>query len=235
MQQHCHRCGGDLSSDTTFCPHCGAPQLYLPDYHQTSTTPGLAFTSVVPPPLNLRPIDWKAAIRCAAFVTAVAVLLCLISIALPFIGLLGICWILSASLTTLALYQQRRPAAIMNPRIGARIGLTTGLLLLAGLSCALSIAGLIARFGTHSHSLGQVDADIAQMNIDIPAYWAANRDKFGISDAQYTDLLRIFNFPEVRVGLLLAGIGFDCIILLVLSTLGGALGGLLRTRRAPAA
>jgi hypothetical protein len=229
MQPHCHRCGGDFSpgQDTSFCPHCGAPQLYLPDYGESViTATGPVFTSVSQQPLNLRPIDWKAAIRCAALVTAVAVLLCIASIGFPFISLLGVCWVLSASMTTLALYQHRRPVALMNPRIGARIGLTTGLLLIAGIGLALAVAGLIARFGTHS--MGQFDVDLA-------AYWAANRAKISSSGAQYTEMLRIFDLPEFRAGMLLAGIGFEAAIILVLSVLGGALGGFLRTRRVPAA
>jgi hypothetical protein len=228
MQQHCHRCGGELSPgyDTTFCPHCGAPQLYLPDYGESlATATGPVFTTVSQQPLNLRPIDWKAAIRCAVLVTGVAVLLCLASIALPFISLLGICWILSASMTTLALYQRRRPVALMNPGIGARIGLTTGLLLVAGLGIALAIAGVIARFGTHS--MGQFDAETA-------VRWAAARTTLADSGTQSAEMLRFFDLSEFRAGLMLAGIAMYGIIILVLSVLGGALGGLLRTRRAPA-
>jgi hypothetical protein len=227
MQQYCHRCGGEfsLANDTSFCPQCGAPQLYLPDYEGTASTSGAVFASV-PQVLNLKTIDWKAAIGCAALVSTVAVLLCLASIALPFISLLGVCWILSASMATLALYQHRRPVALMNPRIGARIGLTTGLLLITSLGLSLAIAGLIARFGTHS--MVQFDAETA-------ARWAAARATLAASGAESAEMLRFFDLPEFRAGLMLAGIGIYAVILLLLSTLGGAFGGLLRTRRAPAA
>ncbi len=47
-------------------------------------------------------------------------------------------------------------------------------------------------------------------------------------------MLQVFDRPEFRAGMMLLGSGFDALILLLLSTLGGALGGLLRTHRAPA-
>jgi len=226
MQQYCHRCGGEFTAghDTSFCPHCGAPQLYLPDYESTATASGPVFAAV-PQALNLKPIDWKMAIRCAALVTGVGVLLCLASIVLPFIGLLGICWILSASMTTLALYQQRRPVALMNSSIGARIGLTTGLLLIAGLGFAFAIAGVLLRFGTHS---------MAQFDAQTEAAWAAARATLAASGTQSAEMLHFYDLPEFRAGMMLAGYGICGVILLLLSTLGGALGGLLRTRRAPA-
>ncbi len=84
----------------------------------------------------------------------------LVSLGLPGFGLLCLVWILSASMTTLALYQRRRPVARMNARIGARIGLTTGLLLIASLGITFAIAGVVARFGLHNMS--QFDAEIAQ-------------------------------------------------------------------------
>jgi hypothetical protein len=227
MQQHCHRCGGELahSNDVTpFCPHCGAPQLYLPDYESAPATLGSASTETQPT-LHPQLVDWQTAIRCAALVTAVAVIFSLASLGLPYISLLCICWILSASMTTLALYQRRRPVARMDAAIGARIGLTTGLLLVAGLGIALAISGLIARYGLHSMS--QFDAETAQR-------WAAARATL-IASAQSPQMLRFFDLPEFRAGLMLAGISVYAAIILFLSTLGGALAGLLRTRRAPAA
>jgi hypothetical protein len=170
-------------------------------------------------------VDWQTAIRCAALVTAVAVIFSLASIGLPYISLLCVCWILSASMTTLALYQRRRPVARMDAGIGARIGLTTGLLLIAGLGFALAIAGLVTRFGLHSMS--QFDTEIAQR-------WAAARITL-VASAQSPQMLHFFDQPEFRAGLMLAGIAVYAAIILFLSTLGGALAGLLRTRRAPAA
>ncbi len=227
MQQHCHRCGGELAPGndiTPFCPHCGAPQLYLPDYESTTATAGSASTETQPI-LHPQLVDWQTAIRCAALVTAVAVIFSLASLGLPYISLLCICWILSASMTTLALYQRRRPVARMDAAIGARIGLTTGLLLVAGLGIALAISGLVARYGLHS--MTQFDAETAQR-------WAAARATL-IASAQSPQMLSFFDLPEFRAGLMLAGISVYAAIILFLSTLGGALAGLLRARRAPAA
>lgn len=226
MQEHCHRCNGDLTPGndiTPFCPHCGAPQLYLPDYENAETTP----TPSTENPLTLHPqlIEWRTAIRCAALVTAVAVLFSLAALGLPVIGLICVAWVLSASMTTLALYQRRRPVAGMDAGIGARIGLTTGLLLIAGLGFALAIGGLIARYGLHSMS---------QFDTETATRMAAARATLTAAH-QPPEMLHFFDLPEFRAGMMLTGIAIYAAIILFLSTLGGALGGFLRTRRSPAA
>ena len=226
MQEHCHRCNGDLTPGndiTPFCPHCGAPQLYLPDH--ANATPATPASAETPSTLHPQLVEWQTAIRCAALVTAVAVLFSLAALGLPVISLLCVGWILSASMTTLALYQRRRPVARMDARIGARIGLTTGLLLIAGLGFALAIGALVARYGLHS--MAQFDTETAQR-------MAAARATF-IAAHQSPDVLHFFDLPEFRAGMMLTGLAIYAGIILFLSTLGGALGGLLRTRRTPAA
>ncbi len=77
MHKFCHRCGGELSAgdgEASFCPHCGAPQIYLIDYEEASAAAEEATTGAQPPP-RPREVEWKTAIRCAALVALVAAVL----------------------------------------------------------------------------------------------------------------------------------------------------------------
>jgi hypothetical protein len=231
MQEHCHRCGGDLASGdevAPFCPRCGAPQLYLQDYDRSNLVPGsdTADTTGSPPPPHPQEIDWKTAIRCAALVAGIAAVLSLIAIRIQLLSLLSTLIILCASLITLALYQQRRPRARMDAAVGARIGLVVGIILVVCLGTAMAIAGLLARFVLHS--MGAFDAELTQqMHTQIEHAAATNPAS--------PELLRYFYSPEFRAGMMLAGVAFLVVILIFFSTLGGAFAGLLRTRRTPVA
>jgi hypothetical protein len=234
MHEHCHRCGGELTSSdevTPFCPHCGAPQLYLQEYDRAVPEPGSAVpeagttTGAAPPP-HPQQIDWKSAIRCAALVAGIAAVLTLVAIRVPILSPLRTLIVLSASVLTLSLYQHRRPAAEISPAIGARIGLVVGLALIVSLAFSMAIAGLLARYALHS--MGAFDADvIQQMRTQIEHAAAANPTS--------PELLRYFYTPEFRVGMMLMAVAMVAAVLLLLSTLGGAVGALLRPRSRRAA
>jgi hypothetical protein len=231
MQQTCHRCGGELlegSGESPFCPHCGSPQLFLALENQSAATGGeavsAASTGAAAPP-RPQQVEWKTAIRCAAVVAAVAAVLSVVALRVDVLSPLSLLWIMSASLITLGFYQKRRPAAWMDVRVGARIGVVVGICLAVELGVAMAGAGLVARFLLHS--MGSFDAQMAaqilvlqktmqQQTTPVPA-----------------DLLRFFNSPEFRAGSMLATFALVSAGLLVLSTLGGAFAGLLRMRRGP--
>jgi hypothetical protein len=242
MPEFCHRCGGELpekSGESPFCPQCGAPQLNLALENQSIQTngevadaePGAESTVAIPPP-NPRQVEWKTAIRCAAGVAAVGAALSVAAIRLDVLSSVSFLWIMSASLITLGFYQKRRPAAWMDVRVGARIGVVVGVCLALELGIALAGVGLVARFGVHA--MGSFDAQmtdlIAQMqktiqqksmqqtNTPIPAGW-----------------MEFIGTPEFRAGYALFCCAFATAGLVVLSVLGGAFAGLLRMRRRPAA
>lgn len=227
MQEHCHRCGGALVSGpdiTPFCPHCGAPQLFLQEYDRTdSDSEGAPLDSTGTPPPPAPPlVDWQAAIRCALLVAGIAAVLSLIATRVPFVSPFSSLTILSASILTMGLYQRRRPRARMDAAVGARIGLITGLSLVVCLTVAMAIAGLIARFGLHT--MGAFDAELTQqLHLQIDRAAAANPVP--------PDTLHYFYSPEFRAGMMLTGVAMFSFVLLFFSTVGGALSGLLRTRR----
>jgi hypothetical protein len=192
---------------------------------ETPAVDSLNSTGALPPPKPQR-IDWKTAIRCAAIVAGIAALLSLGGTRIAALSLLSWLWVLSASPTTLALYQRRRPLAWMDAGVGARIGLVAGLLLVSALALSLTGAGLFARFVLHS--LGEFDALLtAQLHLQI--------EHLEVTNPAAKGMLSFFYGPEFRVGIVLTYAAVVGAMLLVVSTISGAVGGLLRTRRGAAA
>jgi hypothetical protein len=204
-----------------FCPHCGSPQIYLQDYEQQSGGAEADTTGAIPPP-RPQQVEWKTAIRCAALVAGVAVGLGLVSQRVQVISLLSLLWTISGSMIALSLYQRRRPLAWMDAGVGARIGLVVGLALVTCLGIAWAVGGVVARYGLHS--LAGFDADLTRTIHD--AY-----EKAAAMAPQPPETQRFWFSPEFRAGMMLFGFGMVSTFLLILSTVGGAVGGFVRMRR----
>jgi hypothetical protein len=241
MPEFCHRCEGELpegSGESPFCPQCGAPQLSLSLENQSVETGGEPVGAAVGAmdgagstgalaAADPQQVVWKTAIRCAVVVAGVGALLSVGSIRVDVLSSVSFLWIMSASLITLGFYQRRKPAAWMDVRVGAHIGVVVGVCLALELGTAMAGAGLVARFGLHA--MGNFDAQMAaqvqkaiqQSSTPVPA-----------------EMRGLLESPEFRGGMMMAGFAFLAAGLVVLSTLGGAFGGLLgqlRMRRGPAA
>ena len=224
MQDFCHRCGGELPAGdgaSTFCPHCGSPQIFLQDYEEQTGAPDADTTGTVPPP-HPRQVEWKTAIRCAVLVAGIAAVLGLVASRVQAVSPLSWLWTVSGSLIAVALYQRRRPQAWMDAGVGARIGVVVGLALVTGFAVAMAVGGLVARYGLHS--MAGFDAELTQM-------LHAQIEKAEATTPEPPDVVRFLYSPEVRAGMMLAGFAMVSGVLLVLSTIGGAVGGLLRMRR----
>jgi hypothetical protein len=224
MHEFCHRCGGELSpsvGESPFCPHCGSPQIYLQDYEEQNNGADSATTGSTPPP-RPQQVEWKTAIRCALLVAGVAAVLSVISSKVQLVSPLSWLWTISGSMITLALYQKRRPLAWMDAGVGARIGVVVGLALVSCLAVAMAGAGLVARYGLHS--MAGFDAELTQT-------LHAQVEKAAATAPQPPEVVRFLYSPEVRAGIMLAGFAMVSGLLLVLSTVGGALGGFMRMRR----
>jgi hypothetical protein len=231
MPEYCLTCGGELpgaSRETPFCPHCGAPQLKLaaelrqPEPEETA---GTATTGMLPPP---RPhaVDWRMAICCAGAVAVVGGLLAVIALRVPLLTPATVLWVVSGSLITLGLYQNRRPAARMDAGIGARIGAMVGVCLGVGLATAVAVAGVVARFGMHA--MASFDGQMAMLQGMVQQAMQQSAQRSGT--ALPPEVLRFVQSQEYRAASVLTYCGFAAVGLLVISALGGAFGGLLRTR-----
>jgi hypothetical protein len=110
----------------------------------------------------------------------------------------------------------------MDAGVGARIGLVVGLALVACLGVAWGIGGLVARYGLHS--LAGFDAELTQAFHD-------GFEKASAMAAQPPEVKRLWFSPEFRAGMMMLGFGMMSGFLLILSTVGGAVGGFMRMRR----
>ncbi len=135
---------------------------------------------------------------------------------------LSLLWTISGSIITLALYQRRRPLAWMDARVGARIGVIVGLALVVFFAVTIAISGLVARYGLHS--MAGVDS---QLTSELQVQF----EKATAITPQPPEIKGLWFSPEFRAGMMLTGFGMMAGILLVLSTVGGAVGGFMRMRR----
>ncbi len=226
MHQYCHRCGDELPGGdgiTPFCPHCGSPQLYLQEYQQQTSLSDGETTGALPPP-HPRQIEWRPAIQCALAVAAVAAVLSLAASRVGMVSPLSWLWTISGSIIALGFYRRRRPNAWMDAAVGARIGLVTGLMLVLGLACSEAIAGLVARYGLHNMANfdAQLTTQLGQLREQL--------QRSGSNNPELSQMLRFIATPEFRVGFMLTGISVAGLFLLAISTVAGAVSGMLRTR-----
>ena len=236
MQEYCLNCGDELpprTGETPFCSHCGAPQLKLSlDLQpiEQDASPGASTTGMRPPP---RPpqVDWRMAIRCAAAVAAIGGLLSVGALRMELLTPATVLWTMSGSLITLGLYQNRRPAAWMDARIGARIGAMVGVCLGAGLAVPVAVAGLVARFGMHA--MASFDTQMATLQNMVQQAMQQSAQRSGTPLPP--QVLRFVQSQEYRAASVLTYCAFVGVVLLIISALGGAFGGLLRTRHRAAA
>jgi hypothetical protein len=173
-------------------------------------------------------VDWKVAIRCAALVAVIAAALTVLAVwlpGIPLLGTVGTFWTLTAAMSAVTFYQRRRPLAKMDARVGARIGFTTGLALVACLMFAMAAVGLVARFGLHTTAGfdAQITELLRQMTVQLSHTAAGSPELPGV--------LRFVSSPEFRAGYVLMTVATVSTFLLLFSMLGGAVGGLFRTRR----
>ncbi|MCL2661329.1 MAG: zinc ribbon domain-containing protein [Acidobacteriaceae bacterium] len=226
MTEFCHRCGDELpatAGSATFCPHCGAPQIYFAGQNPDAEQTGNPQTAAQPPRLQL--IEWKTVIRSALMIGFVAAILNVASAGLPGLFLLNYLLIFSTPALALAIYQKHHPQARMDLRIGARIGLVVGLVLLGCMAASSVIMGVVARFGLHN--MANFDAQLLQkihQGQEMAQNWAVAHN---IPKPDYSYM----NTPEARVWILLLNYGLLGAAVLAFSTLAGALGGTRRTRR----
>ncbi len=178
-------------------------------------------TGTLPPP---RPnqIDWRMAVQIAAIVAVVGAALSLLAAKLPNIVPLSTIWVVSASLTTLAMYQRRRPLAIMNAGVGARIGTLVGLALVFFLGVALAAGLVVARYKLH---------DLAGFDAGTEQAVKIQLDQLAATRPVPPENLALINSIEFRTAMVLTGFGIAFAGVFVISIFGGAVGGLLRTRR----
>jgi len=252
MREHCHRCHGELPDRAAsnpyddenallFCPRCGAPQLLLPDHlrlqpvdaGQTDTTGA----SPPPRPAGARnavtpgQVDWRAALAAVLLVGGVGAVLELIGLKSNAASFLSLLWTISGAVIALGLYARHRPQAWMDARVGLRVGVATGLVLVAAMGVSLSATGVVMRFGTHS--LGWFDAEMTQSFGTVSQQLVARMQEQKQSDDIQRRMLGLLGSDAVRAGLGLFYLGLLGGMVLLISAGGGAFAGMLRASQSP--
>ncbi len=223
MHLLCHRCGDTLAGNASFCPQCGAPQLRFtpPEVAPLSSTgPAAADRSDPPVGVERGDIQWKSAIRIAASVSLAVGLLSSI------LALGSLVWVMGGAVLVIALYRRRVPYAVLQPSLGARIGVVTGTMTAAIAVAINTLLLVVQRYGLHQGNL--LDA-----SLNSTVQQAISRASTGTeAQAQVTTTLAFLLSPEGKAGMVLAGMACIALIILLLSIAGGVLGAqFYRNRR----
>jgi hypothetical protein len=226
----CHRCQAELpphdEGTLIFCTHCGAPQVQLSEelLAQVEAQAKAAEEGAVGPIMREpASLVWAGAIRCVGLAAAVTAVLAGLSTVLPPVVLLTLLWAIISPVVVIGLFQSRFPLVPITTGFGARLGILTGLAVSLVLTIAKTIELLALRFGTHGRGMSEFDSMLTNTFAQQQA--AANAAQLG---TQFFG--RAQNVPEFRAGLFLFSIAFGTVILLVITTAGGAFAGFVRSR-----
>lgn len=209
-----------------FCTHCGAPQVQLSEelLAQVEAQAKAAEEGAVGPIMR-EPASmlWAGAIRCVGLAAAVTAVLTGLSAVVPLVALLNLLWVMISPVVVIGLFQSRFPLAPITTGFGARLGLLTGLAVAVVQTVANTFELLALRFGTHGPGAGELDS--------ILNNWFAQQQALANAAQSGTQFFaRAQSVPEFRAGVVLALIGAGTVILLVITTAGGAFAGFVRSR-----
>ena len=177
-----------------------------------------------PPPPKPQAVAWPVAMRSAAVVVLGLAALFAAAFALPVLSLPSLLSISAASFLAVGLYRRQMPEARMNAGIGARIGLSTGVMLTAALAAVLATGLVMARYRLHA-----MDAFDAQWSTQISLMLDRTQAARGPMPPEAVHQMET---PEFRAGSMLGGLGVLAVVLLVTTTGSGAFAGSIAVRPA---
>lgn len=184
MEHSCHQCGAAVEEGTAFCPQCGAPQIRVAVQEEPASpplppgTPDDAQPPAEPVALGPEPpegapaparIEWSQAIPAAA----TAGIILALAWVLPPLGF--ILWVVAAGLVGVTFYRRRVPAGGLTPRMGARIGVISGLFGFAVFALLLAMELLARGGGKFRELVQQVLQQAAARNADPRAQQAVQQ------------------------------------------------------------
>lgn len=221
-----------------FCPHCSAPQLLLPEHMRLDDPVGAAgsTTGTLPPPrvADSRGVDWRMALPGAAVVAVVGALLTVAGLKFDGVALLSFCWLMSGAVIAVGLYSRRRPRVWVDARVGLRIGVVTGLLMLGAMAVAGAGAGVVMRFVTHGmEAFDRQGVEQAKQAQVWALRWLQGQNQDKEVQERYVAFMNspAMTSPEMRAGTELAQLGFEGALLLLISAGSAAFSGMLQGRR----
>ena len=237
MDHPCYRCQADIPEGTTFCPHCGAPQIRVspPESDATpapmptpnapplpggnSTTPSSSFSwnqadgpHAAPPGQVRWDLAWKGALLCgvgAAILTAIPV----VSV--------GCClWMLGAGALAVSFYRRSVPGTVITPGMGMKIGALTGLFgwLLNAVVTALSFV------------VGRTSGDMRQLMEEQMKKQLAGSPDPKMQQAMQ-QIVNWISTPQGMATMIVLVLIFMGVVFLFITAAGGALGASMSGRR----
>jgi hypothetical protein len=224
-QNLCHRCSSPLPEGALFCTECGAPQLVLTETDAQRVADERAAPAGGSMPLPrataMGRIRWRPALRIAVGVTVLVGVVMGLGSLVPVFGLASLFLIVAAPMLTLNLYQRQVPGAPMDGGIGARISMALGLLLGFMVVVVYSASQVIDRYPLHQGALmDQQLNEVIQKMASYPGFVA--------NPAGAAQILHIYQTPDGRAAMALAGGAFLAGCVLVYCVLSGVLRGWVR-------
>jgi hypothetical protein len=219
MEQPCYKCGVVVEEGRPFCPHCSAPQIrvvlaeapVLKPLREIAEQPSDELPAHETVPVLAAPKSPPHALRHCAIAALVGSLLMLLNL-YPFVALL------ITGLLAVVFYRQGQPGVSIRPRLGARLGIVSGLL-------CFGISTLLFALGTTVPELR------ARMHDQVLDYFQQMAAKYGATYPQFQTALEQLKTPDGFVAFVIAmgvfGLGFS----IILGSLGGFLGAVVLGRR----
>lgn len=202
---------------------------------------GQATTGMLPPPRvgdrGGKEVDWRRALVGSASVAAIGAVLILLGLQIGILAFLAFCWLLSGAVISVVLYSSRRPRMRIDGRVGLRIGVVTGVLMVVALGIAGAGTGVLLRFGTHGlAAFDQQRAEQTKLGQAWAMHWMETHNEDKEVREKYISFVNspVMTSPEMRAGTQLAQLGFQAMLLLLMAGGGGAFAGMLQGRRGAA-
>jgi len=210
VEHPCHQCGTPVEDGVAFCRHCNAPQIRVKigevplELVPAAPHDSELIASPIPPvAINPSAIQWSQALPAATLAGLIAAL----SMMVP-LGFLGIGTV-AAGAIAVVVYHRRRPATLLTPAIGAKVGVLSGGIGFVIFALIMAVEVTVFRGGAQLR-------DALLQAVEQSAARAA--------DPQAQVLVDWMKSPEglaVMMGLILF---VTLVIFLILSSIGGALG-----------
>jgi hypothetical protein len=219
VEHPCHRCGATVEDGTPFCKQCGAPQIRVavesssPSGSTPQTIPNDAETANGSPPARpelsgvVAPIQWTHALPAAIWA---GVLEAVFALLVPVIGTLV------GGFVCVAIYRRRLFSGPVGPRVGARLGLTSG-------AIGFGVFAIIASAGVLFFHTGADLRDVMMKALEQ----SASR----YPAAQAESLLQFMKSQQGWALFVAIVTIINLLAFVLLSTLGGLIGGAVLGRK----
>ncbi len=203
-----------------FCQHCGAPQIRVATVEPLLTSESAGAEGQSPRDLEAfpttphvspvaSPIPWSNALPACALSAAIAAVLMVLGLMASFLAVVG------AGFLAVGFYRRRNPGVLIKAGEGARLGAVSGLLCFA-------MSAVLEAFRLAMFHKGAVLRDKMLEGIQQ----AGSRT----TDPQAVAMLDYLKSPAGMAAMMGLVLIFAFVACVVLSSLGGALGGILLGR-----